>query len=52
MPWVFGDDRLKRGHIESLMPLRLRVIPRQRLLAIGTLLRLECAYHVNVFHWH
>jgi hypothetical protein len=34
------------------MPLRLRVIPRQRLLATGTLLRLERDYHVNVFHRH
>jgi hypothetical protein len=34
------------------MSLGLRVISRQRLLAIGPLLRLEREHHVNVFHRH
>jgi hypothetical protein len=34
------------------MSLGRRVISRQRLLAIGPLLRLEREHHVNVFHRH
>ena len=50
MQLVCGDHRTSRGNLPHLMPLRLRVVAVQRLMATGAGHRLERYHLVDLGH--
>ena len=52
MQLILGDDRLHRWDLGHLLPLGLRILPLQGVLAVATALRLDGDHHVHLLHRH